>query len=272
MSLRQLLKFSSIIERADRLLGSYNAAPLYYDLAFRAAASWGMSCFNYGYAPLSPEVAGDAECTEPYQLEMYRQAAQAVGPDRLRAATVLEVSSGMGGGLGYLARTLGIGTAIAFDRAHSGVRSASRRFRLPAVTGDAPSLPFADGSVDVILNIEASHVYFGDPFLREVRRVLRPGGTLALIDSRDLQPGAARAYLREHLATNALRLTTFRDITGNVIDSCVADSPRRELMLKHLPFFFRPPLRPMLGVEGSSRYECFRSRKTTYFISTALAE
>ena len=33
--------------------------------------------------------------------------------------------------------------------------------------------------------------------------------------------------------------------------------------------FLRPSLRPMLGVEGSSRYECFRSRKTTYFISTA---
>jgi SAM-dependent methyltransferase len=139
------------------------------------------------------------------------------------------------------------------------------------VKGDALSLPFADGSVDVILNIEASHVYFGDRFLGEVRRALKPGGSLALIDSRDLQPDAARAYLRDHLATNALRLDSFRDITSNVVDSCVADSPRREAMLRHLPFFLRPPLRPMLGVEGSSRFECFRSRKTTYFIATAIA-
>ncbi|MEO7085463.1 MAG: hypothetical protein ABI442_21810 [Gemmatimonadaceae bacterium] len=53
MTLRDCVRFNGVIERADRLLGSYNAAPLYYDLAFRMASSWGVSCFNYGYAPLS---------------------------------------------------------------------------------------------------------------------------------------------------------------------------------------------------------------------------
>ena len=76
-------------------------------------------------------------------------------------------------------------------------------------------------------------------------------------------------YLSDHFGRAGLRLETFRDITTNVIDSCVADTPRREALLGRLPFFLRPPLRPMLGVEGSSRYECFHSRKTTYFIATA---
>jgi SAM-dependent methyltransferase len=272
MNLRQLGKFSSAIERVDRLIGSYNAAPLYYDLAFRVASSWGVSCFNYGYAPLSADVSADAACTEPHQLEMYRQAAVAVGAERFRDATVLEISCGMGGGLAYLARTLGVRTAVALDRAQPGVRSAHNRFRLPAVKADALSLPFSDGSVDVVLNVEASHVYFGEPFLSEVRRVLKPGGHLALVDSRDLTPGGAEAYMRDNLAPHRLRLTSFRDVTTNVVDSCVADSPRREALLQRVPFFLRPPLRPMLGVEGSSRYECFRSRKTTYFISTAVAE
>jgi SAM-dependent methyltransferase len=272
MASRSFGKFSSLIERADRLFGSYNAAPLYYDLAFRAAASWGVSCFNYGYAPASAEVLGDGAISEPYQVEMYRQAAVAIGLDVLRGATVLEISCGLAGGLDYLHRALGIETPVALDRALPGVRSARHRFSLPAVQSDALALPFADGSIDVVFNVEASHVYFGKPFLAEVRRVLKRGGHFALVDSRDLTPQMAEAYLCEHLAAQGLRLSSFRDVTPNVVASCVADSPRRETMLKHLPFFLRPPLRPMLGVEGSSRYECFRSRKTCYFISTAIAE
>ena len=269
MTLRESVRFSSIVERADRLFGSYNAAPLYYDLAFRAASRWGVSTFNYGYAPLSSAVANDETGSEPYQLEMYKQAAEAVGVETLRGAVVLEVSCGLGGGLAYLTRTFGIGTAVALDRALPGVRSATGRFELCGVKADALSLPLSTGSVDLVLNVEASHVYWGAPFLDEVRRVLKPGGRLALIDSRDLTPNEARAYLSENFEKSGLRLTSFRDITTNVIDSCVADTPRREALLDRLPFFLRPALRPMLGVEGSSRYECFRSRKTTYFISTA---
>ncbi|MEO6878505.1 MAG: hypothetical protein ABI205_08495, partial [Gemmatimonadaceae bacterium] len=95
-----------------------------------------------------------------------------------------------------------------------------------------------------------------------------PNGTFVLIDSRDLTPAEAKRYLETHLSRVGMRLKSFRDITQNVVDSCVADTPRRERLLKRVPFFVRPSLRPMLGVEGSSRYECFRSRKTTYFIST----
>ncbi|HEX3865368.1 MAG TPA: hypothetical protein VHV78_01405, partial [Gemmatimonadaceae bacterium] len=111
--LRDIVRFNSVIERADRFFGSYNAAPLYYSLAFRVAASWGVSCFNYGFAPLSPELAGDAECAEPYQLEMYRQAATLAGVERFRCATVLEISCGLGGGLAHLTRAFGIASPIA---------------------------------------------------------------------------------------------------------------------------------------------------------------
>jgi SAM-dependent methyltransferase len=263
--------FNSLIERADRLFGSYNAAPLYYELAFRAAARWGVSCFNYGFAPASAEVLTDTAVSEPYQIEMYRQAASAVGFDLLRGASVLEISCGLAGGIDYLRRTFEIRSAVALDRALPGVRSASKRFHLPSVQADALALPFASGSIDVVFNVEASHVYFGKPFLDEVRRVLKPAGRLALVDSRDLTPTGAESYLRDELSPHGLQLSSFRDVTTNVVDSCVADSPRREKMLKHLPFFLRPPLRPMLGIEGSSRYECFRSRRTTYFISVAVA-
>ncbi|HEY4218658.1 MAG TPA: class I SAM-dependent methyltransferase [Gemmatimonadaceae bacterium] len=261
-------RFGSLIERADRLIGSYNAAPFYYDVVFRVASGWGVSCFNYGYSPVSSEVASDTSIGEPFQIEMYRQASQAVGQEKFANANVLEISCGLGGGLSYLSRTLGVGTPVALDRAGGGVRSAHKRFALPTVKADAMSLPVATASVDIVINVEASHVYFEPAFLNEVARVLKPSGTFVLIDSRDLTPAEAQAYLDQHLNRAGLHRTSFRDITQNVVDSCVADTPRRERLLKRLPFFVRPSLRPMLGVEGSSRYECFRSRKTTYFIST----
>jgi ubiquinone/menaquinone biosynthesis C-methylase UbiE len=51
------------------------------------------------------------------------------------------------------------------------------------VHGDAQSLPFADESFDVVINIEASHGYPDFPrFLAEVARVLRPGGRFLYAD------------------------------------------------------------------------------------------
>lgn len=106
----------------------------------------------------------------------YRLAAShAAGKD------VLEVACGPGIGLGYLARAARAVVGGDFDetmlrqaRAHYG--SGAHLVRL-----DAHTLPFAAGVFDVVLLYEALY-YLSAPerFLREVRRLLRPEGTLLI--------------------------------------------------------------------------------------------
>src|SRR5207245_5807011 len=51
------------------------------------------------------------------------------------------------------------------------------------VQGAAEAIPFGMASFDAVLSVEAAHCYREiDPFLREVRRVLRPGGVFCIVD------------------------------------------------------------------------------------------
>jgi len=45
----------------------------------------------------------------------------------------------------------------------------------------AENLPFEDASVDVVTTFEAMHYFDLDRFFKEVKRVLKPNGTLAVL-------------------------------------------------------------------------------------------
>lgn len=68
-----------------------------------------------------------------------------------------------------------------------------------AMTGTAERIPLADGYVDAVTVASAFHWFRTDEALREIRRVLRPGGGLALIwntrDERDPLQAAISALL-----------------------------------------------------------------------------
>jgi SAM-dependent methyltransferase len=100
--------------------------------------------------------------------------------------SVAEIGCGMGEGLNFLSRIVDA-QMIGLDLSPMAVRRAnatlSRGTQLHFVEGDAENLPFEDGELDVVINIESSHTYPDlGRFFAEVHRVLKPGGHFSYID------------------------------------------------------------------------------------------
>lgn len=102
---------------------------------------------------------------------------------------VLEVACGSGFGLGYLAQRARSVQAGDINPALVERVSAHYGDRVPTQTIDAQALPFADGSLDVVIIFEALY-YLPEPtaFVAECRRVLRPGGHVLVTNSNKDMP------------------------------------------------------------------------------------
>lgn len=121
-------------------------------------------------------------------------------------ARVLDVATGTGPLLLRALRRLGpTGLAVGLDLSHEGLvtaRAAAGKGEGATrwVRGKALPLPFRDGSFDAVL-VGFAFRHLGDPaeVLRELRRVLVPGGRLGILDFLRPRPGligrAGLAYL-----------------------------------------------------------------------------
>lgn len=138
----------------------------------------------------------------PFGLELRR--IQRVALARLRVVPgqrVLDLGCGPGDGTAWLAAQGA--AAIGLDYSAGMVASARREPSLVGrlVRGDAGRLPFAEASFDKVVCTNSFHHYPDHArALAEMRRVLKPGGLLVLVDPRsDHLFGRAAIDLVEHV-------------------------------------------------------------------------
>jgi SAM-dependent methyltransferase len=226
----------------------------------------GYGCMNYGYAPLDADASAlqaQRSSDEQFSLALYERVA---GAHDIAGKQVLEVGCGRGGGAAFVAERFNPAKLTGLDFSEKAIEFAQRRHtdpRLAFVRGDAEQLPFADASMDAVVNVESSHCYPDVPrFFAEAFRVLRPGGALLFAD---LRLADQIDDLRQQFLTAGYEIAEEERITDNVVRALELDSPRRqELVNARVPRALRSYVINFIAGEGSEVQESLRSGSLEY--------
>lgn len=240
--------------RSEQARQFYNAA---------ATTSTEFSFMNYGFAPLGPELASSTEA-EKYCLQLYRHL---IGSTPVAGKRVVEVSCGRGGGAAHVAGTYQPASYTGIDISEKNLALAADRFghvgNLHFQQGNAEVLPLPGASCDIVLNVEASHLYdHPDRFFLEARRVLAPEGVFLHVDLawKDKDPPAM-------IRAAGFTVVAVEDITRNVLMALDLDSERREQIVMSFPEAMRKDFRDWSGVKDFRAYNRLKSGEWVYRVT-----
>lgn len=219
---------------------------------------------NYGYS--EPGVTIPLDETDEknrYTVQLYHHMAELTD---LKDKDIVEVGSGRGGGLAYIARKFQPASAVGIDLEKILVVFSNKFHKWPNlsfITGDAQNLPLRDNSCDVLLNVESSRYYTSiKTFFKEVNRVLRPGGYFLYTDFRDSRQWTD---LLAMLNENGFNVVTEKDISPNILHSLDQDSERRaSLVKKYAPKILQKSILNFTGSKGTATYNNFLTGKFIY--------
>jgi ubiquinone/menaquinone biosynthesis C-methylase UbiE len=225
---------------------------------------------NYGYASMNGEQVELQAADEPdrYAIQLYDHV---VSGAAIEGKDVLEVGSGRGGGASYIARYLHPKSYTGLDICRPAIRFSKARYadqgNLEFRVGNALSLPFANDSFDVVINVESAQ-HYGDMgrFLEEVHRVLRPGGHLLMACFED---PSKDVFPRESLAQSRLCLVGEDDITANVARALEFDGARRTALAAEIvPRLLRGVSHEFAGIPGTQLHASFANGECPYYCFT----
>ncbi len=238
---------------------------LWYPFLTKRLRSEEVLFLNYAFETDPPVGLKLDPADEPNRacIQLYHHVATQV---EFRGKNVLEVSCGHGGGASWLTRTLQPASYTGLDLNPTGIGFCQSRHQVPGLQftqGDAQKLPFADQSLDAVINVEASHCYpdFAG-FLAEVARVLKPGGHFLYADFR-FRPDIAA--WEADIANASLKTIQTRSISPEVLRGMDCNAERsRALIVQRLPTFLHSLGRDFAGIPGSRVYDALKSGELSY--------
>ena len=125
---------------------------------------------------------------------------------------VLEIGCGKGAILGFLQKAGHVVTGIDVD-ADALAYCLAPDANLPVSVASGDTLPFSDGSFDAVLSFDVfEHIRDSDRHLKEVRRVLRPGGWY-LLQTPNKWTNIPFELLRQWKKFHTGPLTSYRELT-----------------------------------------------------------
>ena len=221
---------------------------------------------NYGYFSKQLVLTlSEEDEKDRYSIQLYHHVASQID---LKGLKVLEVGSGRGGGSSYISRYLGASEMVGLDISPTAVDLCNKIYNINSLTfkvGDSENLPFDDNTFDAIINIESSHCYASmDNFLKEVKRVLKPGGSFLFCDLR------RKEFLEEMLtaiSVNGFNLIEKKDITPNIIEASIKMTHARKEAIKNLKVesWFKNILESFAATDGSKVHQSFKDGYMKYY-------
>jgi SAM-dependent methyltransferase len=232
----------------------------YYDRA--AATLPEFTVLNYGFSSEPENSVLPSNEPEFYCLRLYEHTLRRT---QIESTDVLEVSCGRGGGANFVTRMYRPNKMVGIDLSMENVRLARARASAPGLeflVGNAERLDFGDASFDVVINVEASHLYDDRArFFAEVLRVLRPGGRFCYTDG-----CWADDDCTEDLHEAGFELLERSEITANVLRALRRDSARREALFDAMrDSRLRDEYKDWGGVVGYRAFRRFEAGQTRYF-------
>ncbi len=187
---------------------------------------------NFGFAPDNHEPLLDLSKEDEdnrYFIQLYHHLISKVD---VRHKNILEVGCGRGGGTHFISQYTACHEVLGLDRCKESIDLANHWFHrdnLDFQVGDAHHLPVHESHYDVVINVESSHCYENmSLFLKEVKRVLRPNGSLLLADFRDKKE---LELLQNQIDESPLTQVEEQDITQYVLNSLKLDDNRKRQLI-----------------------------------------
>ncbi len=239
--------------------------PVYEIIAKKfKVADW--QFMNYGYAPYPREVPLMLQPEDEinrYSIQLYHYLVSILD---VPGKEILEVGSGRGGGANYIRKYLRPEKITGLDIAHNAIKLSNERHSTAGLTfvqGNAERLPFADESFDVVINVESCHAYGSVPaFLKEVKRVLRPGGYFLCTD---LRSPNGMLTLKKNLMSTGMCLSLDEDITENVIRAIeLEETIKQKRISDGIPKWLSKPFKEFAGVKGSKIHKDLKASSLVY--------
>lgn len=218
---------------------------------------------NYGYADDKNLAFKKEDEINRYSAQLYHHV---VGSVKLEGLDVLEVGCGRGGGASYIAGYFAPKSVMGLDLCEKSIDFCRKHYSAKGLSfcqGNALNLPFAENNFDAVVNVESSHRYSDmGKFLREVHRVLKPGGYFLFADLRDRE---SIKTLKDQLNNSKMKVIKEEIITPNVIKALELDQERRiDLIDRLVPKIFHRLTKEFAGTRETGLYKSFLTNKKEY--------
>ncbi|KAE9556412.1 hypothetical protein FO519_000297 [Halicephalobus sp. NKZ332] len=173
---------------------------------------------------------------------------------------VAEVGCGLGGGIHWIKRAHPeIKSIIGIDKV------VANPMNNQIIQGVAENLPLPTASMDLIINIESSHLYDSTPnFFSEVCRVLKPGGYFCWADIRFR---VEMPVVLDQATSAGLDLVEYENITSGVLNGIEYTARKYDKLFDKIPWIFkllRGSIRTTYCAPGTYTYNRLVRREKIY--------